>query len=885
VAASAQPERREGVVLRPELFARLEHATRVTLLSAPAGSGKSYLLRSWIRANDHLADTAWVTVDHFDPTPESFWVAVFDALRATRAGARNVHTLAVAPDLDAWMLVERLLVAVAAIDTTVWLVVDDLHELTSQEGMAQLELFVMRAPPTVRFVFATRREPPIPLHRLRVEGELTELRGDDLRFSLDEAQALFREAHVTITDSALATLVDKTEGWAAGLRLGALCLIAHPDPEAFLREFSGSERTVADSLTAEVLDRQPVPVRYLMLRTSIVEFVTGPLADHLTGMTGGEAILQELDRANAFVMATDTQRTTFRYHPMFAELLQSCLRTEESAESVRALHRSAAQWYFDHGMAIESVRCALAAEDWPLAKEFLLHNWFDHLSPDSQLGVVAELLAAFPPAVAAQDAIVPSMAAVNELVRGAVDGARRSLAAADATLQFVDPSERTRVDVVMAIARAGIARELGDTAAGIEEARTMLDATERVDWVQLGVGDAVRALALTTLGVTELWSDRPDEAEQHLEQATAAARRSGRPYFLVSALGHHAMVAMAHNPELAETRGREAVELAHANGWSGQPIITMAHLALAASYAWRGRLDAAEHELAVACPVIRPEARPLDALLHRYLTGAVAFGRRRIDEAATAFDLARRMSGLVPVGHALLLKSHALWLHCLLQQGEVDRVATELARLDDPARDVSEVRTVAAALALRRGDPSAALDALAPLTRGDIHPMLPDGWRSQPALFAAAAYDALGDPDRTSEAIERALDIAEPHGEVLPFMLYGDTDLLREHLRRGSSHAALLTQVLDCLTGAVKALDVAPPFTLRDPLTARETRVLRYLPTNLTTREIAEEMYVSVNTVKTHMRHLYEKLGVDRRGDAVARARSLGFLAPARSFD
>jgi LuxR family maltose regulon positive regulatory protein len=311
VAGTGEAERREGVVLRPGLFARLEHAERVTLVSAPAGSGKSYLLRSWARANNHLAQTAWVTVDRWEPTPQRFWASVVEALHATEAGARAVPSLTVAPELDEWMLVERLLLSLGAIDSTIWLVIDDLQELTSPEALAQLELFILRAPDSLRVVLATRREPSIALHRLRVAGELTELRGDDLRFSLEEARALFEEAHVQITDNALASLVDKTEGWAAGLRLGALCLIAHPDPDRFLADFSGSERTVADYLTAEVLDRQPEPVRQLLLRTSILGEVTGPLADHVTGATGGEAILQELERANAFVMAIDAPRTTF----------------------------------------------------------------------------------------------------------------------------------------------------------------------------------------------------------------------------------------------------------------------------------------------------------------------------------------------------------------------------------------------------------------------------------------------------------------------------------------------------------------------------------------------------------------------------------------------
>ena len=881
MAGTAAPERREGVVLRPALFDRLERANRVTLLSAPAGSGKSYLLRSWIRANGHTDTTAWVVVDRFDPTPQRFWVSVVDALRATEPGARHVHALTVAPDLDAWALVERLLTAVTQMHETVRLVIDDLHEFTSQEGLAQLELFVLRAPPTLRFVFATRREPSIALHRVRVEGDLTEIPADDLRFNFDEARALFDEAHVHIGDAAVAALVERTEGWVAGLRLAALCLVTHPDADAFVRDFSGSERTVADYLMAEVLDRQPEPVRRLLLHTSMLGIVTGPLADFLTGMTGGEAILQELDRANAFVMATDTQRTMFRYHPLFAELLQSVLRHEEP-EAVTRLHRAAAHWYADHGFMVDAVHCAMAAEDWSFAKTILLRNWFAGLAADEQNSEVGDLLAAFPAPVAAADAIVPSRAAVNAINRGSIDTARRWLEVAETTVGSVDAADRMRVDGLIALARVGVAREGGDTTAGMAESHRLLELAAAADWLEAGLGDGARAIALATLGSAELWSHMPDEAERHLAEAATAARLADRPYLLVTVLSHYAMAAMARDPDLAEARAREAIEYAEKNGWVAEPVVTMARLALAVAYEWRGRLDEAEAQLNFVCPAIRPEARPLDALVHHHLLGLLELARGRVEAATAYFDRARRISALVSVRHILMVKSHAMWLHCLLRLGDVDRVATELDKLDDFAGATGEMRTVAAALDLARGNPTAALAGLAAVTDGGIAPMmLPNGWRVQPLMFAARAHDALGDAAATADALERALDIAEPQDEILPFLLHADADLLARHRRRGSSHASLLDQILDALRGsAAPAADTR--FALRDPLTERELRVLRYLPTNLTTREIADEMYVSVNTVKTHTRHLYDKLAVTRRGDAVARARELGLLAPAQ---
>jgi len=241
-------------------------------------------------------------------------------------------------------------------------VIDDAHVLDSRKVLPQLELLVLRAPPELRFVLAARRDLRLGLHRLRLEGELTEIRPADLRFSLAEAQALFGAAGVEVPGDALARLHRRTEGWAAGLRLAALSLAGHPDPERFAAEFSGTDRTVAEYLLAEVLDRQSEEVRRLLLRTSVLERVSGPLADVLTGRPGGERILQDLERAGGFVVALDGRRSWFRYHRLFADLLQLELRrTEPDARA--ALHGAAAGWLAGHGHPVEAVRQAQAAED------------------------------------------------------------------------------------------------------------------------------------------------------------------------------------------------------------------------------------------------------------------------------------------------------------------------------------------------------------------------------------------------------------------------------------------------------------------------------------------------------------------------------------------
>ena len=308
-----------------------------------------------------------------------------------RRGRRWSQPLTAAPDLDGWAIVERLLADLAPLDDQLWLVVDDVHEL-GPEALRQLELLILRAPPELRFVLATRHDVRLGLHRLRLEGGLAEIREPDLRFTVAEAGELFAAAGVELPD--LALLVERTEGWAAGLRLAALWLAGRPDPERLAAEFSGTERTVAEYLLAEVLDRQGEPVRRLLLRTSILERVNGELADLLTGDSGGERVLQDLEAANAFVVALDAARSWFRYHHLFADLLQLELRRTEP-DQVAGLHRAASGWFAGHGYPVEAVRHAQAAQDWGLAARVLADNW-PGLYLDGQAAVVHELLAGFP---------------------------------------------------------------------------------------------------------------------------------------------------------------------------------------------------------------------------------------------------------------------------------------------------------------------------------------------------------------------------------------------------------------------------------------------------------------------------------------------------------
>ena len=414
-----------GVVSRPGLFGQLGASARVTVVSAPPGSGKTILLRSWVGQPGLAECAAWVPVGRYERDPQRFWLSVLGALRRTAPGSALVGELTAAPDLDGWTIVERLLKDLAPLEDRIWLVIDDVHELGSAEARSQLELLIMRAPPELRFALATRHDLRLGLHRLRLEGELTEIRAVDLRFTETEARELLQAAGVKLAERTLAMLYERTEGWAAGLRLAALSLAGHPDPERFAAEFSGSERTVAEYLLAEVLERQSEQVRRLLLHTSVLERVNGELANLLTGDDGGQRILQELEETNAFVMALDAARSWFRYHHLFADLLRLELRRTAPGE-VAALHQVAAVWHARHGFPIEAVRHAQAGQDWGLAGRLLADHW-PSLVLNGQAATVHALLAGFPAEARAVDAELAAVIAADESTRGSLETAERYL--------------------------------------------------------------------------------------------------------------------------------------------------------------------------------------------------------------------------------------------------------------------------------------------------------------------------------------------------------------------------------------------------------------------------------------------------------------------------
>jgi LuxR family maltose regulon positive regulatory protein len=835
------------------------------------------LLRSWIAEPGVAGRAAWVLVQAGEHDPQRFWISVVGALRRTAAGSTLVRDLTAAPDLDGWAVVERLLADLGSLEDRVWLVIDDLHELRSTEALRQLELLLMRSPSVLRFVLATRHDLRLGLHRLRLEGELTEIRAADLRFTLAEARALFDAAGVRLPEEALALLHARTEGWAAGLRLAALSLSGHPDPERFATEFSGAERTVAEYLLAEVLERQSEEVRRLLLRTSVAERVTGELADLLTGGSGGERILQELEEANAFVVALDARRSWFRYHTLFADLLQLELR-RTGPGVLPVLHDAAAGWFAEHGYPVEAVRHAQAAQDWSLAARLLSDHWLG-LVLDGQATTAHNLLAGFPAGAMAADAELIALMAADELTKahGSLEEAERQLALAAREPTPVPAERREHFQAGLAVLRLFLARQRGDLPPVLEQAQRLLTPAGTAGAARPGLGQDMRALALISLGIAELWTYGNEDAEPHLQQGVALARRIGRPYLEINGLAHWAMAASTRSIAVAVNRSTQAVELARRHGWSEEPVVALAYVVRGVTAVWQGRLEEAEPWLGHAERALPGDVEPATGLLLHYARGFVELARGRDADALDEFRAVDRLAGLLVTPTAA--RTGAFGLQTLVRLGETRRVERALAALDERDRETGEMRIAGAVLRLAQGDQQAALTALAPVLDSSASLSNPV-WVVQAFLLEAAARDALGDTGSAERALERALDLAEPDGVLLPFLLHPAPARLERHRRHRTAHAALISEILHLLAGKKRTSPPDGAQRLREPLSRGETRVLRYLPTSLSAPEIADQLYLSVNTVKTHMRHLYHKLGTHRRHEAVEQARALGLLAP-----
>jgi LuxR family maltose regulon positive regulatory protein len=866
---------------RSDLLAALDRAAagKVTVISAPAGSGKTSLLRAWADRPGQPRRLAVLQVQRDQHDAQQFWLALLDAVRQATGADSGAEPSAGTPSFNAPAMAGRVLSELADARGGITLVIDDLHELHSPEALAQLTRLLTNLPPQVHAILTTRHDVRLRLHQLRLAGELAEIRAADLRFSERETRELLEASGIALSDAGVALLHRRTEGWAAGLRLAAISLAGHPDPERFVAEFSGSDRTVAEYLLAEMLERQPDEIQRLLLGTSLLDRVNGELADLLTGRPGSEGILLDLEDANAFVVSLDPERRWFRYHHLVGDFLRLELRRTRP-EEVPALHRRAAGWFARHGQVVEAIRHTQAAGDWPEAARLLADHSFS-LTLDGQAQTIQALLRAFPQG-AADDPELALVRAADDLLHGHLDEAAAHLAVAETYVKTAPPDRQRRLRVAVVSLRLGLARRRGHLADVLEQARFLASPVTGQSDEDIALDSDLRAVALYNLGTLEAWSLGLEDAERHLREGAILARQIGRPYLEVGCLAQLGFASRIRSFATTRQRCHEAIALAERHGWGAEPVIAPALVTLAANLVWTGELDEGERWLQRTAQALQTDAGPgITQLLH-LATGRLQAGRGRHHQALEELRAAEHLQSQLAGSHALASQVTGWLLATQARLGQAGQARAALAALTDEQANSGEIRNARAVICLAEGDPAGALGVLAEVLDGTA-PVIGYVTVVEAQLLAALAHRALGDQRAANTATERALALAEPDRLVLPFAMTGAGELLEALPRHQTAHAALLTDILDVVHGASLPAKDQSPTPPTEELSPSELRVLRYLPTNLSRPEIASELSVSVHTVNTHVRNIYAKLQARDRSSAVQRARELRLLSTGRT--
>jgi LuxR family maltose regulon positive regulatory protein len=813
-----------------------------------------------------------VSVPRDQRDAQQFWLAVLDAIRQTDAIAGSQRQVA-GSGFDGDAMVDTIASELADAAGVVVLVIDDLHELSSSDAISQLEHLLSVLPKSTRVVLSSRRDPPIRLHQLRLSDEVAELRAGDLRFTKSETRELLAASEISLSDSGAAALYERTEGWAAGLRLAVISLRGHPEPDRFVDEFSGTDRAIGEYLMAEMLERQPIEVQSMLLRTSVADRLNGELANLLAGRPGCEQMLLALEDANAFVVSLDVQRTWFRYHQLLADFLRLELR-RRLADEVVGLHSKAAQWFADHGEVIEAVRHTLAAGDWPDAARLLADHLFS-LTLDGEEGSIAALLRLFPDGASAEHPELALAHAAVQLAQGRLEDASAQLAVAESHVESAPPARRRRLAVANASLRLALARRSGQFAEVMEQVKLLDASTARRSNDSIAMDSELRAVALMNLGIVETWSGRFEDAERHVTEGATLAREIGRPYIEVACRAYQAFPSPNVSLTDARERCRRALALAERYDLSDRPVLAPAFGAMAGITLWMGEFEEGERWLRRGWEVIQADIDPAAAVLLHMVTGMLHAGRGEDQAALAALTAAVQAQSLLTGVH-ILAPVIAEWLARL---GMPDEARAALDEFSTDHEWIDAVDLARAAISLAEGDPATALAVLGDVQRMMLPPDSPAYGLVEAHLLAGLAHLDLGNRDAAAAAAEAALAAAEPDRLMFPFAMNNAAELLDALPRHQTAHSAFLADVVDLLRAAPAPSTGREFLSQTAKLSPSELRVLRYLPTNLTRPEIAEALYVSTNTINTHIRNIYTKLGVRDRSSAVRCARQLRLLS------
>lgn len=865
-ATAGSEQRMPRLVQRRRLTELLERGTEgpLTLISAPAGWGKTALVAEWRRSGAAPGPIAWVPLERGRGDRRTLWTDIVAAAATAHPG---FAALSVPPRGSIDSFRDEALAVLGEVQEPLVVVLDDFHEVSDSGPMADLDWLLEHGPGSLRLVLATRSDPAIRLQRLRIHGKVLEIRAGDLAFTLAEAAELLAGLHLATDDVEL--LLERTAGWAAGLRLAELSLADHDDPHGFVTGFAGNNRAVSDYLITEVVSRQPAETLDFLLRTCLPERVNGDLADVLTGRSGGQQMLRELETRGAFLSRVDQVGESYQYLRVFAEVLRAEL-ARRLPDEVSRLHRVAGEWHADHGKPLDAVRHAVAASDWELAAEVIGEHWLVLVARGAG-ATLRDLTERIPADVVTADAEL-ALAQSGLLLEGGELAAAEALLIHAYELSLALPEARRRRFAVTSTATTLYhARLRGDVAEAVSAARLALGE----NW-DTSVAVEVRALTLANLGVAEFWTSDWDAAGDHLQQAAGLALECGNDFVLFLAESYAAGVdARAGRLSEACSRARTAIGLAERRGWTAVAHAAIAYSTLATVHLWRNELDEAERCIATAREILRGSGEPLLAPAVAQMEASVLFAR---GEVVTALDVLRGAMAAEGLPTFLRVSTALIEAELWLALGEPDRARRTLA--DIATADAPDMPIGLARLELASGNPVQALEAVATFLADEREAVLPFA-RTEAWMMAALARDAIHDEPGALRALDRGLDLAEPRGYSTVILRYGAParSLLRRHIANGSRHRSFAGELLNMLDSPTAASrnDVAP---LLEPLSERELAVLRFLPTMMSNGEIASEMFVSINTVKTHLKHVYRKLDVADRREAVRRARRLRLLNP-----